>query len=164
MKTREGYVSNSSSSSFLVPCKPDVMRVNCIKLPKEIWKAIEKNHVEYDGTKFDMSMSEEWWLTELVSDCCSQYEELADIPNAIHYLEGNEMPYGAYDEDGEKDYIKFKSQGQEFWMLASDFMDAKGDSEIPEVAVLRDNVHKVLQSKNLTMSQKLSAISHLFDF
>ena len=163
MKTRNGYVSNSSSSSFLVPFKVEG-QVSSVKLPKEIWKAIEKNHVDWDGKKFDMSKSNEWWLTEMVSDCQEQYSELSNDESIIQYLEGNDMPYGCYDEDGEKAFIKFKKNGQNFYVLASDFLDENGKSDVPESVQLREWVTKILESKNLSKSQKLDAVKFIFDF
>ena len=164
MKRREGYVSNSSSSSFLVPCEPNLPRVSAIKLPKEIWKAIERNHVEWNGKKFDMSMSEEWWLTDMVSDCTEQYKQISDIPNVISYLDGNDMPYGAYDEDGEKDYIIFKKNEESFFVLVSDFLDEKGKEDIPGLVLQRDAVKRILYAKDMNKTQKLEALKSMFDF
>ena len=164
MKTRNGYVSNSSSSSFLLPHPVNGHAVSCIKLPREIWKAIEKNHIEWDGKKFDMSASDEWWLTDMVSDCDDTYSEICDIENSIAYLEGDTQPYGSYDEDGEKNYIIFKKGDDKFYILASDFMDERGISEIPESVDLRDGAKKILESKSLNKTQKLNALRFLFDF
>lgn len=163
MKTREGYVSNSSSSSFLIPHEIKG-RVGCIRLPDEIWQAIWRNHVEWDGTGFDLSASKSWWLTELVSDCCEEYNEISDIPNSIAYLEGNDEPYGCYEPDGERRYIKFRKDGQDFFVLASDFIDEKGHTDIPKAVELRDGAKRILGSKSLSKTQKLKALEFLFDF
>ena len=163
MKTRNGYVSNSSSSSFLVPKEPS-RNIRSIRLPKEIWETIAKNHVEWDGKKFDLSSSDEWWLTELVSDCSDEYQELLDIPNAVSYLEGNGMPYDCYEDEGENEFIKFKKGGCTFYALLSDFIDANGNDCIPDSLKLRERVRKILGSKTLNKSQKLDAISSLIDF
>ena len=163
MKKRYSFVSNSSSSSFLVPFKVEG-RVSCIKLPKEIWKAIEKNHVEWDGKKFDMSKSDEWWLTEMISDCDEKYSEISGIDGAIAYLEGNDMPYGCYETDGEKSFIKFKKDGEQFYVLVSDFIDENGGDDIPESVKLRERAKKVLDSKVLTKTMKLNALKFIFDF
>ena len=54
MKIRTNYVSNSSSSSFLVA--QDVSDFTpCIKLSEEIWKAIEANFIGYDDEKINLS-------------------------------------------------------------------------------------------------------------
>ncbi len=164
MKLRIDYVSNSSSSSYLLPFKYDG-RVSSIKLPEEVWKAIAKNHVGWDGKKPDMSCSNEWWLTELVSDCCErEYSEISNAKNAIPYLEGHDKPYGWYEEDGEKEYITFKDEYTEYYVLVDDFIDEHGESHIPEVFALRNNAKKILDAKCLNKTQKLEAIRHLFDF
>lgn len=162
MRTRFGYVSNSSSSSFLVPREYNAGGVESIKLPEEIWKAIWRNHVEWDGKKLDLSVSDEWWLTNMVSDCIDQYGEIAESPNAIPYLEGNECPYGYYDR--ESDYIVFRRNDEHFYVLVSDFVDVNGRTEIPDVVRLRDGARKVLESKDLNKTQKLEALKCLFDF
>ena len=171
MKTRQGYVSNSSSSSFLIPningsC--DRMRINtyavpCVKLPEEIWKAIERNHVDWDGKKFEMSsVSNEWWLTTMVSDCLDCYSEVAGAPGALPYLEGQDSPYGYYDEDGEKNYIVFKRGGEKFYVDAYDFIGS-GGIELPSMIELRDKANARFGSK-MTKSQQLNALKCLFNF
>ncbi len=162
MKARLAYVSNSSSCSFLVPRKPDES-VMSIKLPNEIWKAIEKNHIEWNGNRFDLSSSDEWWLTEMVSDCQEEFTRISDIPNAITYLEGNDMPYGCYSEGGEKNFIIFKKDGTSFYVLASDFVGENGEDDIPDSIRLREGIRRILQS-GLNRTQKINAIRSLFDF
>ena len=98
MKTRAGYVSNSSSSSFLVPKEPSG-RIGSIRLPREIWEAISRNHVEWNGEKHDMSSSNEWWLTEMVSDCRDEFNELSSMKGSFAYLDGHDMPYKYYDDE-----------------------------------------------------------------
>ena len=167
MKSRIGFVSNSSSSSFIVPVdieEQGIRGISCIKLPREIWRAIERNHVEWNGKKFDLSSSHEWWLTEMVSDCTEAWSEISDIPNAIAYLEGNDMPYGCYDEEGEKAYIKFRKDDQNYWVLLSDFIDEEGDSDIPESVELREKARRIFNTKALNKTQKLNALMHIFDF
>lgn len=163
MKIRSGYVSNSSSSSFLVPCEVSG-RINSIKLPKEIWQSIEKNHLDWDGKKIDLSASDEWWLTEMVSDCLEEYSKISKIPHSVSYLEGNDEPYGCYDEGGEKDYIQFRKDGQRFYVLASDFIGEGGSSDIPESVQLRDAARRIFDSDALNKTQKLDALRKLFDF
>ena len=163
MKTRAGYVSNSSSSSFLVPKEPSG-RISSIKLPREIWEAISRNHVEWNGEKHDMSSSDEWWLTEMVSDCRDEYNELSSMKGSFTYLDGHDMPYGCYDDEGEKDFIKFRKNGCDFYVLLSDFIGADGTDDIPDSVKLRNSIRTILESKLMNKSQKLDAISSLIDF
>ena len=163
MKTRAGYVSNSSSSSFLVPKEPSG-RISSIKLPREIWEAISRNHVEWNGEKHDMSSSDEWWLTEMVSDCRDEFNELSSMKGSFTYLDGHDMPYGCYDDEGEKDFIKFRKNGCDFYVLLSDFIGADGTDDIKGSVKLRNDIRTILESKLLNKSQKLDAISSLIDF
>ena len=163
MKTRTGYVSNSSSSSFLVPKEPSG-RISSIKLPREIWEAISRNHVEWNGEKHDMSSSDEWWLTEMVSDCRDEFNELSSMKGSFTYLDGHNMPYGCYDDEGEKNFIKFRKNGCDFYVLLSDFIGADGTDDIPGSVKLRNDIRTILESKLLNKSQKLDAISSIIDF
>lgn len=163
MKTRTGYVSNSSSSSFLVPKEPSG-RISSIRLPREIWEAISRNHVEWNGEKHDMSSSNEWWLTEMVSDCRDEFRELYDMEGSFTYLDGHDMPYGCYDDEGEKDFIKFRKNGCDFYVLLSDLIGADGTDDIPDSVKLRNDIRTILESKLMNKSQKLDAISSLIDF
>ena len=163
MKTRAGYVSNSSSSSFLVPKEPGG-RISSIRLPREIWEAISRNHVEWNGEKHDMSSSDEWWLTEMVSDCRDEYNELSSMKGSFTYLDGHDMPYGCYDDEGEKNFIKFRKNGCDFYVLLSDFIGADGTDDIKGSVKLRNDIRTILESKLLNKSQKLDAISSIIDF
>lgn len=163
MKTRNGYVSNSSSSSFLIPTELKG-RVECIELPKEIWQAIARNHVEWDGKKLDLSGSSRWWLTDMVSDCAEEYGELSQMPHAVPYLEGNDMPYGCYEDDADINFIKFTKNGCDFYVLASDFIDECGKKDIPDAVSLRIDANTILQSKSLNKTQKINALKKLFGF
>ena len=163
MKTRTGYVSNSSSSSFLVPKEPSG-RISSIKLPREIWEAISRNHVEWNGEKHDMSSYNEWWLTEMVSDCRDEFRELYDMEGSFTYLDGHDMPYGCYDDEGEKNFIKFRKNGCDFYVLLSDLIGADGTDDIPDSVKLRNDIRTILESKLMNKSQKLDAISSIIDF
>lgn len=163
MKTRAGYVSNSSSSSFLVPKEPSG-RISSIRLPREIWEAISRNHVEWNGEKHDMSSSDEWWLTEMVSDCRDEFNELSSMKGSFTYLDGHDMPYGCYDDEGEKNFIKFRKNGCDFYVLLSDFIGADGTDDIKGSVKLRNDIRTILESKLLNKSQKLDAISSIIDF
>ena len=163
MKTRTGYVSNSSSSSFLVPKEPSG-RISSIKLPREIWEAISRNHVEWNGEKHDMSSSNEWWLTEMVSDGRDEFRELYDMEGSFTYLDGHDMPYGCYDDEGEKNFIKFRKNGCDFYVLLSDLIGADGADDIPDSVKLRNDIRTILESKLMNKSQKLDAISSIINF
>ena len=160
------YVSNSSSSSFLVPrdlFNDDDIGIRCVKLPEEIWKAIEANHVDFDGKKPEMSsVSNEWWLTVLVSDCMDEWGRISGIHGAIPYLEGHDAPYGWYSEDGEKNYVVFTRFGEKFYVDAYDLNVC--DDGIPSVVQLREKANSIFASKALNKTQKLEALQCLFNY
>lgn len=163
MKVRFGYVSNSSSASFLVPHEVDG-RITSIKLPEEIWKAIAEYGTDINGNKIDLSTSNEWWLTEMVSDCLDEYEEIGKMDGAVHYLEGNYSPYGWCGEDDEKYYTVFKKHEHEYYVFTSDLIGVDGKADIPDIIKTRDDVNKIMSNKSLNKSQKLNAIKRIFDF
>jgi len=81
MKTRNGFVSNSSSTSFIVTNKSDVQKT-LVDFVKENPQLVEQYNSEYSG---------EYTLEELISDA----EKLDEVfaPNDHRYL-----TFG--DEDG----------------------------------------------------------------
>lgn len=164
MKIRGSFVSNSSSSSFLVPSQCP-RHVDAVELPKEIWQAIDRHYVNWDGQRLDLARTaDRWWLTTMVSDCCQEpYEELCKTPGAKHYLEGNDYPYGWYDDSS--GYVSIKRNGTEFFICASDLTGLGPNREsLPEVVELRDAVKGILENKALNKSQQLAAIRSIFDY
>lgn len=163
MKIRNGYVSNSSSASFLVPHKING-RITSVKLPEAIWKAMAEHGTDMDGNRLDLSTSNEWWLTEMVSECLEEYSEINTMEGSVRYLDGNDSPYGWHDPDGEKYYTVFKKYGNEYYVLTSDLVGVDENADIPEIIKARDDVNKIMSNKSLNKSQKLNAIKRIFDF
>ena len=165
MKIRSGFVSNSSSSSFLVPADvalPD--NVVSFNHPESIWKAIEKYHIDWNNRKLDLSgKASAWKLTRMISDCEEVYSSVSDIPNSEAYLEGNEMPYGCYEDGYEKNYIVLKKGGDEFYIYANDITGGSPD-DLPRSIWLRDKAEEIFANKSLNKTQKLSLLMHIFDF
>jgi len=100
----------------------------------------------------------------MVSDCQDEFKELSDMEGSIAYLDGNDMPYGCYDDEGEKNFIKFRKNGYSFYVLLSDFIGADGKDDIPDSVKLRNGIRTILDSKLMNKSQKLDAISSLINF
>ena len=165
MKIRSNYVSNSSSSSFLVPADAVLpYNVSAFALPENIWKAIEKNHVDYNNEHLDLSSkSDKWKLTRMVSDCEEVYAEVCSIPGVSQYLEGNDMPYGCYEDDADKYYIRLKKRDEEFYILSYDITGGSPD-DLPEVIWLRDKANEIFNNKSLNKTQKLALLMHIFNF
>ena len=155
MKIRTNYVSNSSSSSFLV-AKDYSDITPCIKLPDEIWKAIDKHYIDEDGTKLNLSeKSNEWWLTTLISDCSNEYSKIYNKKNSILYLDGHEEPYDWYDNPNS--YTVFKKDFHEFFIKNHDlfYFDM---SDIPSCIEMKETLKKILSNNHLNKTQKLNAI------
>ena len=114
MKIRAGYVSNSSSSSFL--CREDTsrFRIACIKLTVDQIKAMKAIY-DWDGKILhELDPNREYYITEYVADYEDKYYELKESSAYIgEYDNGGHG--GPYDEDmyneyqnewGESIYIK----------------------------------------------------------
>ena len=100
----------------------------------------------------------------MVSDCQDEFKELSGMEGSISYLDGNDMPYGCYDDEGEKNFIKFRKNGCDFYVLLSDFIGADGTDDIPDSVKLRNGIRTVLESRLMNKSQKLDAISSIISF
>ena len=160
MKIRTNYVSNSSSSSFLV--SQDVSNItDCIKLPKEIWEALDANYVDWNGNKLNLAKcSQDWWLTTLIYDGNEEYETISKLKNTKHYLDGNDTPYDFY--DNENKYVVFKKNYSEFYVDNKDI--CYNEEDIPDVIKLRNQIKKIIKSSSFNKTQKLNMISNLLDF
>lgn len=100
MKTRQGFVSNSSSSSFIiVGCKPKTC--NSILLTTEQAKKV----VEYirQGEGWNGPQNVTWtpfnttYLTEFLSDAGELLGEISNLANSYEYTDGNHG--GPYNEE-----------------------------------------------------------------
>ena len=103
MKIRIGYVSNSSSSSFL--CSKDVshLGIDCIKLSRE--QIIAMGAIcNWDGEVIHkLDPDKEYYVTEYVSDCMDKYYALKESEAYIcEYDNGGHG--GPYDEEMYNEY------------------------------------------------------------
>jgi len=156
MKTRMGYVSNSSSSSFLVT--KDVSQfLPCIKLTREIADAVIQNHSDWDGKKLPFELGTDLWLTDFVYDCDDKKWEAVKDAGGVEYMEGHGDIYSCDDN-----YITFKKNGDEFYIESQDIVDTNGN-EVPNPAKIRDELLKILKNKSLNKSQQLGAVRHFLD-
>ena len=92
MKIRKGYVSNSSSSSFIVGEDLSDKGVACLELSKEVKERLN-NHSwgfeEFDKNKILLDLDRKYFLTELVSDSEDQkYDAIKSVEN-YYYEEGD---------------------------------------------------------------------------
>ena len=86
MKIRSNYVSNSSSSSFIVTKDLNNKGISCLKLnEKQLellrgWKCWEE-----DKESFEPKENQEYYLTEYISDCDDQWSELKGMSDSFEY-------------------------------------------------------------------------------
>ena len=95
MKTRVGFVSNSSSSSFLCTVKPK--HCMSIKLePKEALKAIRLAEFQSGNS---VAESEAYYVTEFISDSSAKYDRLLESPHCFEFISGSQNlePYQGED-------------------------------------------------------------------
>ena len=108
MKIRNGFVSNSSSSSFIVLNENDIPRnVSYAKItdPELIEKIKERADMKKD--------CDELFLTQFVSDCLVEFDELYDN-GAIEYCDGSHI--GPYDN---RDFIEIDL---DVWVIKEDIV------------------------------------------
>ena len=143
MKIRSCYVSNSSSSSFIVTKDLSDKGITCLKLSKEQIELINGSSIEYDDSKkFELDPSKDYWLTEFIYDIDDEAsEELMEDPNRIVYSSGQMSmePYdlesfNKYDIDGEVSiYIRKEhdvAKQMTFAEFIKNFLDENGNSAL----------------------------------
>ncbi len=93
MKIRSNYVSNSSSSSFIVEKDLTSKGLPCLQLTEEQKKRI--NGSKFLGEIIELDLTKNYWLTPYIYDGNDRYDEIKKSANAIEYDEGemSEMPY-----------------------------------------------------------------------
>ena len=86
MKLRNFYVSNSSSSSFIVTKDLTDKGINCIKLTDQQKQLINGFNNWNEIIVFDMS--KDYYLTQFISDCTNKYDEIINTEH-IFYQQGD---------------------------------------------------------------------------
>lgn len=102
MKIRSNYVSNSSSSSFIVSQDLTDKGIACIKLSKEQLELI--NGFETINGKICFDLTKDFYLTQFISDCEDEKYNIINNIEHVVYMSGS-LGEEPYDEDYFNEYI-----------------------------------------------------------
>lgn len=142
MKIRKGYVSNSSSSSFIVTQDLTNKGISCIKLSEEQKELINGTNIY--GDIINLDLDKDYWLTQFLSDCTNLYDTLTEYEH-IFYQEGqlNETPrcedfYNEYQvgEFGDSVYL-LKKHDIAKQMSLSKFVKEHKKTEFPQNFIVK---------------------------
>ena len=119
MLIRGGWVSNSSSSSFIVNADLKDLGINCWKIPRSWYKAFEDEaHAEMpDKNKIHLDLEKDYWLTsflEFYDDNDDRYRKFQEHEVGI-FLDG-QMGGEPYDEDLFEEVWKDKYGDHSVWV------------------------------------------------
>ena len=91
MKIRSSYVSNSSSSSFIITKDLNNKGLICLKLSKEQIKLINGSVVDigYQYPKeIELDLAKDYWLTEFIQYDDEKYDKIMMEKHYIIYCDG----------------------------------------------------------------------------
>lgn len=154
MKTRSGYVSNSSSSSFIIDFDSTYNGISCVKLSSEIVRMLRENATDADDKKMELTDNKTWYLTQFVNDCDDDhYDKVAN--NGIRYMDGGfTAPYG----EEENYIIIYNSCKDEFFIDKNDLVNSIDGA--PTAIELSKQIKDILKSK-INAKTKLQCIENL---
>lgn len=140
MKIRSNYVSNSSSSSFVVTKDLTNSGVSCLKLNEKQLELMKGYKLwTEDKESFEPKENQDYYLTEYLSDCDKRWEKLKEMKDAFEYSCGGHG--GPYDEDLFNEYncgfssvylLKEHDEAKQmpFGQFVCDFLADYGNSDI----------------------------------
>lgn len=162
MKIRNGYVSNSSSSSFLIS-KENIDKIpgrfSYVKLDNEIIEAIKNNFVDWEGKKLDLSGSDEWYLTQFISDSFEEYSEISKI--GVYFMSGGHG--GPYGDDNEYYILKKDTWGDDEIVVPIEIITEKNCPDICNGTNLKKTILNILKKKSISNDDKITMIKNLLN-
>lgn len=140
MKVRNGYVSNSSSSSFIVKEDLSNKGISCLKLTNEQLKLLEGYKPWGDENKiFHAESGQDYYLTEFIPNYEKNWNEVFNMDSSFEYASGNYKE--PYDENEYNEYCgEFHSvwlrkehdvaKQMSFGQFVCDFLDKYGNDDV----------------------------------
>ena len=136
MKIRNNYVSNSSSSSFIITEDLTKYGINCIKLTSEQKDLI--NGWQDWGETIVLDVDKDYYLTQFISDCTNLYDKISEY-GKIFYQEGqlNEEPrvedlYNEYQQTFGTSVYLLKEHDKAEQMTLDKFVKNHKKTELPQ--------------------------------
>ena len=142
MKIRSNYVSNSSSTSFIVTEDLTSKGIACLKLSKAQMELLNGNlDAEYGGKVF-FDTNKDFWLTEFVSDCDDKKWDIVTSVEHRSYESGqmcgepytDDEVYNEYQIDGDRSvYLRKEhdlAKQMSFNKFAKEFKRAYFNSDV----------------------------------
>lgn len=141
MKIRNNYVSNSSSSSFIVTEDISYLGINCLKLSEEQKELI--NGFDSFGDVIVLDMNKDYYLTQFISDCTNLYDKLHEVEH-IFYQEGqlseeprNEDYYNEYQSEYGMSVYLLKQHDTAKQMTLNQFVKEYKKTDLPKNFIVK---------------------------
>ena len=141
MKVRLNYVSNSSSTSFLVSEDLTSKGIACIKLTRAQKELLNGSLINDKEERIGINIDKDLYLTEFVSDCDDEKWDIVTSVERIPYESGalggepySEEYYNEYQIDGDRSvYIRKEhdeAKQMKFSKFAREFKKAYSDIDV----------------------------------
>lgn len=142
MKVRLNYVSNSSSTSFLVSEDLTSKGIACIKLTRAQKELLNGSLINEKSERIGINLDKDLYLTEFVSDCDDKKWDIVTSVERIPYESGqmcgepytDDEVYNEYQIDGDRSVYLRKEHDEakqmKFSKFAKEFKKAHSDIDV----------------------------------